>query len=246
MRRSPAPATPTLTEPERRKPRSDGIEARTRLLHTALKLFSEKGFARTSTREIALAAGVNIAAIHYYFGDKTGLYSACFTEPLGGSPRDAVALFSDPELSLREALVRFFAAYLDPLKQGELVRQCMRLHMREMLEPTSQWAVELEQDMKRPHLAMVALLSRHLGLARADDGVHRLAFSISGLAIQLFACGEMVEAIRPSLVKTPQSIDRWNPPLVEYALAMVSAEAALRSVRSPATSAPRKRKEKPV
>ena len=79
MRRSPNPATPTPTEPERRKPRSDGIEARTRLLHTALKLFSEKGFARTSTREIAQAAGVNIAAIHYYFGDKTGLYSACFT-----------------------------------------------------------------------------------------------------------------------------------------------------------------------
>nr|WP_315426998.1 hypothetical protein [uncultured Albidiferax sp.] len=39
-------------------------------------------------------------------------------------------------------------------------------------------------------------------------------------------------------------------PLVEYALVlalpMVSAEAAHRSVQSPATAAPRKRKEKPV
>ena len=241
MRRPALPTTHTHPKPDLRKQRSDGLEARTRLLHAALKLFAEKGFAKTSTREIALAAGANIAAIAYYFGDKTGLYRATFTEPMGSSPRDAVARFSPPELTLREALSHFFGAYLEPLKQGELAQLCMRLHLREMLEPTSQWAVELEQDIKRPHLALVALLCRHLGLARADDGVHRLAFAIAGLAMHLFAGREILQAIRPSLVQTPQSIDRWTPQLVEFALAMVTAEATL---RSPATAVPRKRKEK--
>ena len=58
-------ARPSL--PQAKTLRSDGIEARNRLLDTALALFAEKGFAKTSTREIALAAQINIASISYYF-----------------------------------------------------------------------------------------------------------------------------------------------------------------------------------
>ena len=62
-----------------RKSRSDGVQSRERLLMAAMRLFAEQGFAKTSTREIALAAGTNIASISYYFGDKAGLYRAAFT-----------------------------------------------------------------------------------------------------------------------------------------------------------------------
>ena len=54
--------------------RADGAEAPAQLLLSALKLFAEKGFAKTSTREMAQAAGANLAAISDYFGDKAGLY----------------------------------------------------------------------------------------------------------------------------------------------------------------------------
>ncbi|UUZ47207.1 TetR family transcriptional regulator [Massilia sp. B-10] len=54
---------------EGRKSRSDGVQSRERLLLTAMRLFAEQGFARTSTREIALAHSTNIASISYYFGD---------------------------------------------------------------------------------------------------------------------------------------------------------------------------------
>ena len=60
-------ASPAPTAAASRKPRTDGVEARSRLLHTALKLFAQKGFAKTSTREIAQAAGTNLAAIAYYW-----------------------------------------------------------------------------------------------------------------------------------------------------------------------------------
>ncbi|MBK9574006.1 MAG: TetR family transcriptional regulator [Rhodoferax sp.] len=52
--------------------RSDGVEARNRLLDAALEPFAEKGYSKTSTREIASAAQVNIASISYYFRDKAG------------------------------------------------------------------------------------------------------------------------------------------------------------------------------
>ena len=224
-RRAGTNAAPSSLPP--RRVRSDGQEARQHLLLTALALFADKGFAKTSTREIALAAGANIAAISYYFGDKAGLYAACFAEPLGGNAGEMTHLYDAPELPVHEALRLFLTGYVAPLKQGEIVHQCMRLHLREMLEPTGQWATELERDIKGPHLALVGILARHLGV-RADDDVHRLAFSITGLAMQLFVTHDFVTVIKPSLLRGDASIDRWAERLVGYALAMVEAEAQRR------------------
>ena len=44
------------------------------ILDAARDLFAKHGFAGTSTRGIANAAGVNLAMIHYYFGNKEQLY----------------------------------------------------------------------------------------------------------------------------------------------------------------------------
>ena len=49
---------------------------RAALLDAALALFSEKGFDRATTREIAERAGVDPALIMRYFGSKAALYVA--------------------------------------------------------------------------------------------------------------------------------------------------------------------------
>ena len=50
--------------------------ARERLLHTAGMLYAERGLDAVSTRELTGEAGVNLAAIAYYFGGKDGLRDA--------------------------------------------------------------------------------------------------------------------------------------------------------------------------
>lgn len=227
--------------PETRKQRSDGAEARAQLLLAALRLFAEKGFAKTSTREIALAAGANIAAISYYFGDKAGLYRAVFTEPMG-SPKDDIALYDQPGFSLRQSLEGFITSFLAPMKQGELMQQCTRLHFREMLEPTGVWAEEIDKGIKPAHAALVALLGRHLGVTRPDDDLHRLAFSITGLALQMFITRDVIEAVRPRLMATSSAIDLWAARLVDFAEAMVAVELARRQSRLPEKTAPKKSK----
>jgi TetR/AcrR family transcriptional regulator, regulator of cefoperazone and chloramphenicol sensitivity len=225
---------------ETRKQRADGAEARQQLLHTALKLFAEKGFAKTSTREIAQAAGANIASISYYFGDKAGLYRAAFTEPMGCGGDD-IALFDQPGFTLRQSLEGFVGSFLAPMKQGELVQQCTRLHFREMLEPTGLWAEEFENGIKPAHAALVAVLSRHLGVTRPDDDLHRLAFNIAGLALQLFITRDCVQAIRPQLLASPQAIDAWAGRIVAYAEAMVGIEAAQRGAGAKPQAARKKK-----
>ena len=66
-----------------RAARHDGEASRARLLRSGLQLFAQQGYAKTSTRELAEHAGVNVASISYYFGDKAGLYRAVFFEPHG-------------------------------------------------------------------------------------------------------------------------------------------------------------------
>ncbi len=224
---SSSTSPPTIAADSRRQ-RTDGVEARERLLHAALRQFAEKGFAKTSTRDIAQAADINIASIRYYFGDKAGLYRAVFTEPLG-SARDDIALFDQPGFTLRQSLEGFFTSFISPLKQGDLVQLCMRLHFREMLEPTGLWAEEIDNGIKPSHDALVRVLCRHLGVTKADDDMHRLVFSIAGLALQMFVARDVILAIRPRLVATPDALDQWTSRLVDYAEAMVANETARRA-----------------
>lgn len=56
---------------------------RTALLRAARELFARRDFKAASVREIAGAAHVNPAMIHYYFGDKNGLYRAMLQETFG-------------------------------------------------------------------------------------------------------------------------------------------------------------------
>ena len=44
-----------------------GQETRLRIILAAIDLFGEEGYERASTRKIAIAAGVNLPALQYYF-----------------------------------------------------------------------------------------------------------------------------------------------------------------------------------
>ncbi|WP_048649244.1 CerR family C-terminal domain-containing protein [Nitratireductor soli] len=64
--------------PRDRRPRLTSAEhTRQSLVLAALKLFGEKGFEGTTTREIATEAKANIGSISYHFGGKEGLRTAC-------------------------------------------------------------------------------------------------------------------------------------------------------------------------
>jgi AcrR family transcriptional regulator len=49
------------------------IETRDKIIETAERLFADRGYAGTSLRQIIAEAGVNLAAIHYHFGNKEEL-----------------------------------------------------------------------------------------------------------------------------------------------------------------------------
>ena len=69
-----------------RKERLSGEERRTRILDAALRLFADKGFSGTRTREIAELAGISETLIFQHFKTKEDLYRAALTELFSQHP----------------------------------------------------------------------------------------------------------------------------------------------------------------
>jgi len=211
-----------------KKSRSDGEQSRERLLLAAMRLFAEQGYANASTREIALAAGANVAAISYYFGDKAGLYRAAFAA-MSLDPHQNIALYDQPDLTLRQSLVIFFTQMLAPLREGDISQLCSRLWFREMLEPTGLWTNEIENNIRPEHEAMARIVSRHLGLAAPDDEIHRLTFCVASQALLLMVGSDVVTTLTPQLLSGPDAIGLWIERFTSNAEAMIEAEKTART-----------------
>ena len=72
-----------------------------RILQAAHELFTHKGFANTSVREICESAEVTAPVIYYHFGSKDGVFQAVVDDALNLDAfcdrlREAVAACSDP------------------------------------------------------------------------------------------------------------------------------------------------------
>lgn len=110
------------------RPKTDDPAARARILEAAESLFAARGFAGAAVRDIAAAAQVNPAMIHYYFDNKESLYRAI----LESAAAKVRSLLIETAVSdnTRERLTRFvdsYAAYI--LSHPNLAR----ILFREML-----------------------------------------------------------------------------------------------------------------
>ncbi len=212
-----------MTEkPPHRKTRSDGEQSRERLLLAAMQLFATQGFVRTSTREIALAAGANVAAISYYFGDKAGLYRAALTDFMP-PPEVNIAVFDQPGFTLRQMLEGYYMQMLAPMMEGESAELRLRMWLRELLEPTGIWQNEIDNGIRPEFEALAVVLARHMQVP-VDDEIHRLVHAIAALGAHLMISRDIVAAVTPQLLAQPDALQQWIVRLVDYAEAIVNAE----------------------
>ncbi|MCW7541055.1 CerR family C-terminal domain-containing protein [Aquabacterium sp. A7-Y] len=204
-----------------------GAAARQRLVAEATRIFAEKGYARASTREICLAAGVNVASIHYYFGDKEALYRVVLLEPI----QEVIARlppFDDEALSLEEAMRRMLGAFLMPLAEDGTMQHVVRIHLREMVEPTSMLRDVIEQYVVPHHQAMLRLLARHCGATRVDDGLHQLAFALTAIVQDYWLSRDWIDILAPGMLSRADALARVLDRLVGLSCAMVRHEAETR------------------
>jgi AcrR family transcriptional regulator len=81
--------SPTSRTPQRRGRRPGAPDTRATILEAARASFAESGFAGTTVRGVAAAAGVDAALVHHYFGTKDALFLAAMELPV--DPRRVIA-----------------------------------------------------------------------------------------------------------------------------------------------------------
>lgn len=137
---------------------------RARLVETALALFAERGYAATSTRAIAQAAGVSEGLIFHHFPNKLELLRAVAAnhEVLA---RQLVVLLQDAqERPCREQLTQLCEAFFTMAGSDKPVARLFRVVLRELLT-----SPELAQLFRRTSEDVVGALAGYLS-ARVEAG----------------------------------------------------------------------------
>ncbi len=232
------PKPPQITH---EAPADRGERARTRLLAEASRIFAEKGYAKASTREICVAAGLNPAAIHYHFGDKDGLYRAVLLVPIQGVAAQ-LAGFDDPALDLEQSLHHLLRAFVGDDGTTPPGAACcgsaphadygVRLYLREMIEPTPVFAAAAAQHIGPVHDAIARLLARHIGITGPDEDAHRLAFGLIAMAHDYCMSREFMNALAPRLLEGPDALQRARERLVDWGVALVAHEKKRRAMEN--------------
>jgi len=206
---------------------SSAENARLRLLEAATEVFARKGYAEASTREICKLAGANVAAIHYYFGDKASLYREIFR------PAELLVQFP-PEMhradaSEREALVALYRHMLSFASASPTAQYLRLLFVREQLGPTGVLTETPNEILKPFHDQLVQFVCRRFAAGEPDLDLRQLAFSLTGIVMVLLLEGDTVERVAPGLLGSPEAVEATVERLADGAVALIDAERRRRA-----------------
>jgi AcrR family transcriptional regulator len=165
---SPAPPTaPEAGKPRGRRRADADLDMRERLLVCATQLFAEQGIAATTMAQIAAAAGVTSAMVHYYFTNREKLLDAVVEERLARaiayvwSSEESEAA-ADPQTLVQELVARLFEVtgelpWLPPLWLREIVNEGGLLR---------------ERMLKRLPIEQLQRFTLRIGAAQRDGAIN--------------------------------------------------------------------------
>jgi AcrR family transcriptional regulator len=191
-----------------------------RIIAAAGAVFAERGFRGTTIRQITARAGVNLAAVNYYFRDKGELYVRVLREAKRCAGDIVIDdLPGNPEEKLRAFIERFVRYLLDPQRpvwHGGVLAM-------EMVSPTPALGVVI-RDLTAPLYRDVrALIGQVLEGKASPAELDLFTVSIFGQAIFYVSRRPIVEQLATDLEKVPDRIDRIAEHIAAFSLAGIHA-----------------------
>jgi TetR/AcrR family transcriptional regulator, regulator of cefoperazone and chloramphenicol sensitivity len=201
-----------------------GRQTRQRLLQVATETFAHKGFQAATTREICELAHSNMAAIHYHFGDKSGLYKAVLQVPLEQFS-EMTHGFDSLAGNFQDRMRALYRGILSPLGNPDpLFQHHLRIHFREMVDPTVAGREAFEVTTLPFVQRMIVLLAMELKANQNNPDVMRLAFAMIGMAMDLYSAKPCIDALAPDLMTGSDAFEVTIERLSGYACGMLIYE----------------------
>jgi TetR/AcrR family transcriptional regulator, regulator of cefoperazone and chloramphenicol sensitivity len=187
-------------------PAAPEVSPRARLIEAAAEIFGTYNLEGATTRQLAQHAGVNQAAIPYYFGGKEGLYLATIEHFVAvHAPKiqtlvaDIKARLASQRIDRTEALAllkKLLEHLLEVLLREQTNRSLGRIIIREQMQPTKAFDLIYERVIRQVHETISVLLGLVLDRKPTERGVILRAQMIVGQVL-IFLSGR--ETIRRRL-----------------------------------------------
>jgi AcrR family transcriptional regulator len=177
-------------------------DVQNRILDAAEKLFCEKGFDRTSVRELTAEAGCNLAAINYYFGGKEKLYSEMFRRQfqmmIQGHLDTIDRVMSEPEISLEKLLRMIIEPPIRRAVDNETKGQILKLLVREFLDQKidPEYVVK---DMKEKFFDRLGSVFMELVPGLPEEKITLIVMSFDGVILHPFLFMDFYQKSIPGL-----------------------------------------------
>ncbi|MGE8533523.1 TetR family transcriptional regulator [Chryseobacterium sp. D764] len=161
------------------------------ILFAAEKLFAEKGFEGTSTREIAKDANVNISMISYYFGSKEKLYEKLVEYRMNEGQFFSKDLLGRTDINEWQKIEKVIDQFSNKIR----TQKCFyRIMQREQLYSKNPQIIEFLKQTKMGFLSMYSqILESGLknGIFTKNPPIYLLHSTISGTLFYAFNAKEM-------------------------------------------------------
>lgn len=179
-----------------------GEDTKRRLLAAAGEVFSKQGFKAATVRTICRMARANVAAVHYHFGGKDGLYSALLSEAfVTGLRRHPPDMGLPASAPAEERLHAFIHSFLLRMLGDGKGAWCGKLMAREMFEPTQALSQVMERHILPLSAYLRAIIAEILGNGASpdDDLTRQCAMSIVGQCQYIFRSRAIIDVLAPQM-----------------------------------------------
>src|SRR6266404_2237331 len=113
-------AQPKLKVVRRKRAPAASDPTRAKLVNFAGRVFAARGYQATTVREICAAAGANVAAVNYHFGDKFGLYTEVLQQSVRAAQVEAIQNALDQNAPPEDIFRAVIRARLRGVCRGDL------------------------------------------------------------------------------------------------------------------------------
>jgi AcrR family transcriptional regulator len=193
-------------------------DTRSRLIEAAGEVFAESGFQRATVREICARAGVNVALINYYFGDKLELYKEVLRRSMG-APHGKITTALETPAPPEEVIRQTIRAMLHHIFGAERPAWHFRLLAHEMAQPTPAISVVINETARPVYDGIRDAVGAIIGLPRDDDRTRLAAHSIIAQVVHYSHGRNMCRQLWPDLVMTPERIEQIADHIAAFSLA---------------------------
>jgi len=198
---------------------SSNVDSRDRILEAAGEVFAECGFRSATIRRICQRAGVNIAAINYYFGGKEKLYSEVLRHWSEYALRKYPLLLGlGEEAPVEEQLKAFVRSLLFRLLDKGKPAWFGKLMAREMTEPTQAFE-RLVKEIVRPRDRILAsIVQKKIGTSVDEERIRLVCASIIGQCIYYYNARAIMARLYRRDVSKAGEIERIANHIVQFSL----------------------------